>query len=113
MKYFQTGNVIRLKDDTSIVIVVKYTYEYIEWIPINYANTTGHTKLSTYTKEVDCRNCDKNDGGVGLDSNGEECQQCLMTGRYKQIFYGAEEAEFIASNVKEYIINSLTKNFNF
>ena len=85
MEKFQTGNIVRFKNDGYIVIVNKYrtvdtkdgSYDVIDWISFSSANASGITRLENTAT-----------------SDGEEC-------------------EYLASNAKEYIIDRLTKNFEF
>ena len=106
---FKTGNVIKLKGSDSIVIVSNVDSKMTNWISFDSSGCSGGTKNKTGTEKTMCWSCDINDGG-DIDY---DCEDCKGTGEYDKIVYGADKAKFLADNVKEYIIESLTKNFNF
>lgn len=105
---FVTGNVIKTKRG-SIEIVSKVTDESTDTISFDRANSCGYHKNKTYERSDSCYDCDINDGGF-VD---EDCPKCKGTGNYMNTIYGMDKATLLAPNVKEYIIKSLTQNFNF
>lgn len=94
MKTFITGNVIR-SPYGSIEIVIKAEEDYIACIPIDSSNVTiGHTREDKhYNKRCYC----------GGDT---ECE-CKGTGEYIQTILGFDKAEYLASNIKEYIVKNV------
>lgn len=109
MNKFKTGNVIRVRPDFELEIVTSVNSDTISTIFFNHSNSSATRKLKTYTKDELCWDCDINDGGT----SDVECETCKGTGTYTKTIEGAENAEIIASTVKEFIMKALTKNFNF
>jgi hypothetical protein len=103
MKTFLTGNVIKTAYGHIEIVFKVRDDNYIETIPIEYTNTTiGHYREDkTYKRNCDC-------GGFN-----EDCLTCAGSGTDEYEILGFERAEFIAATVKDYIIASITKNFNF
>lgn len=75
MKYFKTGNVIKIKFNATVSIVTKVDKDYFESMLINENNKIQKMLFEDINEENDI--------------------------------------EFIANNIREYIIQSLIKNFNF
>jgi DnaJ-class molecular chaperone len=116
MDKFRTGNVVKLPDG-GIVIIVGYRtvknsyredYRVVDWIPFDFEHSSGATRELTYTnKNKMCYTC-LNDG-----SYPSECTHCNGTGRYDVIVEGMDKAEILSSTIKGYIIDRLTKNFDW
>lgn len=107
MKKFRIGNVVKTAYG-SIVIITKVNDDITSWVSFSYSNSSGATKNKTHMRATTCFCCEKNDGEY--DS---ECEDCKGTGEYEKEIMGMDAAEYLADNVKEYILDSLTKNFNF
>ncbi len=106
MSKFITGNVVKLKNG-SIVIVAGINTDFnnkevVRWISFDYANVSGSTNTKSYNKIREC-----------FCGNDEDCENCKGSGKYTEVIEGFDDAVFLGSNVKDYIIKSLTKNFNF
>lgn len=101
------GNIIKLKTG-SIVIVSKTTSDLTYWVSFDSENCSGVTKNKSCIENSMCWTCDINAGG----SPGYDCKDCKGTGYYDENVPGIDKSILLATNVKEYIIKSLTKNFN-
>lgn len=101
------GNIFKLYNSLHIVTDVddKNTY----WISFDYSNCSGITRNKSYIRKEMCWDCDINDGG-DIDY---ECENCKGTGEYDKQIDGMDKAEFLAETCKDYIIERLTKNFDF
>ena len=108
MEKFRTGNIVKLEDG-SIVIVSNVTEKLTHWISFNTDGSSGATPNITTTEKEMCWECDINDGGSG----DENCTNCKDTGHYMAVIHGMDKATLLGSCVKDYIIDSLTKPFNF
>ena len=111
MSKFSTGNVVKMKSGY-IVIVTEVTDDTTRWISFGASNVSGTTQNKSYTEDAMCWNCNTNDDP---DGNGPDCdcENCKGTGRFKKTIKGMNKAKFLADNVQDYIINKLTKNFDF
>jgi hypothetical protein len=111
-EYFSTGNVVKTKEGYMLIVTkVTTNYkkeDYIEWVSFGSSNVSGGTKVKSGLESRTCFCIENNDGEY--DS---ECEDCKGTGSYKIMVAGMEEATIVGRNVKEYIIKSLTKNFDF
>ena len=107
MKTFRIGNVVKL-DSGSIVIITRVDDEITFWVSFSSSNCSKEIKNKTYMRSETCFCCEHNGGEYDSD-----CEDCKGTGGYKEEAKGMDSAEYLADNVKEYILNSLTKNFNF
>lgn len=105
-KEFSIGNVIKLSG--SIVIIYKIDDKLTHWISFNHENSSGSYPNLTYKETSTCYDCSSNDGISDI-----ECENCHGLGVYVETIDGMDKAEFLANNVKEYIVKALTKNFNF
>lgn len=119
MENFRSGNVIKLKTG-AVVIVSNYRtvktinseYEVLDWISFETDNVSGTTKIKTTTEEY----------VTYVDEDGEECNFCggmcgdncgMTRKRVTNEIPGIDQATYLASSCKEYIINTLTKGFDF
>lgn len=107
MTPFRTGNVVKIPV-LGIVIITKVTDDYANWISFDHENSSGGGKMKDYIREESCFCNEQNDGRYD-----EDCPDCKGTGSYKLKIDGLEKAKVLAPNVKAYIIQSLTKNFNW
>ena len=115
MKKFRTGNIVKIGN--SIVIIDKYRtiktmkekYEVVDWISFTSSNVSGCTRLKPYISDDMCWECNTNDS----DYNDYECEFCKGTGYYKSENDGMSKAVILADNAKYYIMECLTKNFDF
>ncbi len=112
MEKFRTGNVVKLSSG-SIVIITRNSKTYkeedcVEWVSFDSENCSGITNLNPFTRNETCF-CIENNGG----EYDEECEDCKGHGSYPEEHDGMRGAVVLASNVKSYILKSLTKNFNF
>lgn len=108
MSNFKIGNIVK-KENGSIIIITKVKSETTDWIAFDSNNVSGTTNNKTYTKEDLCWTCDVNDGG----KSDSCCETCNGTGTYLKTFNGLDKAVLIGNNVKEYILKSVLKNFDF
>jgi hypothetical protein len=117
MKRFRTGNVVR--DGKKLRIVVGYKYypksEFEEkahyclnWIAFDAANVSGLTRTDDHQTSTSCFCYDQDDYDIE-----NECTYCHNTGSYLIDVKGTDAWEYVAENVKAYIIDSITKNFGF
>jgi hypothetical protein len=99
MKKFRIGNVIKTKEGSIQIVYGVNSDGYTSTIFIDYENSTALHRYKTYTQNeyCDCGNC----------------ENCETNKPYKNTYYGMEDAELVANTVKEWIIKSLSKNFNF
>ena len=104
---FLKGNVIK-SPYGRIEIVIEVKDDYISTIPIDSTNTTmGYTRHNEKRKtRCECIY------ELIDQSLMDACDKCNGTGEVEYEVLGFENATFIASTVKEYIINSLLKNFD-
>lgn len=115
MRKFDTGNIVKI--DNSIVIIYKYrtiditneNYEVVDWISFNHSNVRGSTRLEPYISNEMCWECETNNSEL----NDYECKCCKGTGYYKKENPGMSEAVILSNCAKDYIIKTLTKNFEF
>jgi hypothetical protein len=112
MSKFITGNVVKLKNG-SIVIVTENSKTFkgedcVNWVSFDSSNCSGITNVEPFMRGEACFCCEGNEGECDT-----ECEDCKGTGSYIKKHDGMEGAIILGSNVKEYIIKSLTKNFNF
>lgn len=104
---FRTGNIFKLYGNINIVVSVDD--KLTRWISFDSSNCTGVTKNETYFENEMCWDCDTN----ANDYIDYECKVCKGTGEYKKERLGMDKAEFLADNCKAYIMERLTKNFDF
>ena len=97
MKTFLQGNVIKSAYGSIEIVTKVRDKDYIECIPIDSTNVTiGHAREDkTYNRTCHC-------------NDNPECE-CKGTGEYKQTILGFEKAEFLGSNIKEYIVNNVIR----
>ena len=112
MSKFNIGNVVEIRRGY-IVIITKNSETYkkeacVEWVSFDSANCSGITNIEPFDRGETCFCCEDNEGKYD-----KECKDCKGTGSYMVRHDGMEGAVILGSNVKEYIIKSLTKNFNF
>lgn len=122
MEKFKPGNIIKLQDGL-IVIVYSYRtvksskteYEVVDWISFDMENIRGCTKVKSHTEKEKVFI----DEEVFIDDEDNVCESCetlcdTCTSKLIDVEYpGMDKAKFIASNVKSYIIDKLTTNFDF
>jgi len=106
MREFSTGNVIKNRRGTIEIVSNTNKTDYIETIFLDHSNASAGHRKEDYDIENTCHNCDN-------CNPDPECELCKGTGTYKTTIYGYKHSVLIASTVKQYILNSLTKNFNF
>ena len=99
----RTGNVVKLKSG-NIIIVVSVSDDVTRWVSFEYENMSGTTRNKSYTETKTCWECVEN----GTDS---DCETCKGTGEFEKTYDGMEGSILLASNVKEYIMKKLTKNW--
>jgi len=109
MKNFRTGNVVKLHDGHCIILV-NVTNDDVYWISFSFSNSSGITKMKTEIKKEKCF--------CGYYHNNEhiydeDCDKCYGKGYYDNEISGMDKAEYLADNVKEYILKRLLKNFDF
>ena len=104
MNKFKIGNVIKTKYD-HVEIVIEVKDEYINTIFMDSSNSSAGHKFEDYKINKRCY-C----FGYGLASG---CKDCKGTGEYEKTIYGYKHATLLASDVKQYILDRLTKNFEF
>lgn len=100
MAKFRTGNVIK-NSYGHIVIVTKVTDKNVHWISFDCDNCSGISSKEDEIKVITC------------DCYNDFCEKCNETGIYNQITPGFNNSILLGKTVKDYIINSLIKNFNF
>lgn len=114
MEKFKTGNVVRLASGM-IVIINKYrtvetkyrSYEVVDYISLDMTNVAGSVPVESTTEEEEL-----------FSEDGDKCNcEILCSGCDRKIIkttrHGINDATFLASNVKKYILKRLTKNFEF
>lgn len=107
MQKFSTGNVFKL--ERSIYIVTMVDSELTHWVDFSYSNSSGSFPNITKLKNMQCFKCNTNDS----NEPDYDCDICKGSGYYVSEYTGMDRAVFLASNVKEYILSRLTKNFDF
>ena len=107
MSKFRTGNVV--KHHGSIIIITEVHDDVTHWISFDSENCSGVTQNKTYKRDELCWGCGINDG----EGRDNDCETCHGTGHYEATIKGMDTAKCLAGNVKEYILNRLTKNFEF
>ena len=118
MKRFRSGNVVRLAGTNgSLAIITGYRtvelshppkkHEVCDYVFVNYEGMSGGSRLDTITKEVECTNEYEN------PCCDDTCEECGGTGKVTETEWGMDEAVLVASNVKEWITQTLTDKFNF
>jgi hypothetical protein len=100
MAKFRSGNVIRTKNG-SIEIVCDTTDTLTNTVFLNYENASATHREKTYTQKEYC-SCGERD-----------CDDCRHNTPRTVVYYGMEDATLVAHTVKEWILKSLTKNFDF
>jgi len=117
---FRTGNVVKLAQG-SLVIISGYrrvesktrpntkelNYQVCDYVYVDHENTSSCSKLVTNVKTEKC-SCDMAHG-----ETMEDCEDCDGTGSYEHTDHGMDNATLIATNVKSWIIDTLTNKFNF
>ncbi len=81
---------------------------YFTTIPIDTNRTTIGRWDKNHEREEQCYDCDAHIGYPQSD-----CKTCKGKGTYSKTVLGMESAELLASNVKEYIMDRVLKNFEF
>jgi len=104
---FVTGNVFMLHD--SIGIVYRVDSESTHWVSFSYERSSGVTPNVTKTRQEQCWSCTTNDS----DEPDYFCENCKGTGYFDTEHIGMDRAILLAPNVKQYILERLTKNFHF
>ena len=112
---FNTGNVLKTKYGSLIIITSTRTNTpdklnrgaYYNWVSFDSYNCSGGTYHNTTQEKIHCFD------ECGDFCTNEDCETCGGTGVYMKTYYGLEDAEFLASCVKYYILDRLTKNFDF
>lgn len=110
---YSTGNVVKTKYGNIIIITkvgtgrVNPDDDYYNWISFDSSNCSGGTYYTTTGKTVCC------DDVCGNRCEDEDCSYCGGTGTYAKTEYGLDQATLLGDNVKDYIIKSISKNFNF
>jgi hypothetical protein len=117
MEKFKTGNIV--KDEFgNIHIVVGYRtiksrvdYQVIDWVSFTSENTSGSTRVLESEREEEC-GCFflDNEGNYLIDS---DCRICKGEGSVMRFIPGTTTWTLLGHNCKDYITNSLVKNFNF
>lgn len=114
MKKPITGNVYKLKDSILVIITgsrsgrdTKTRGELWDWVSFEHSNMSGCTYEKAETKTESCP-CELAYGWVD-----EDCEDCRGTGEVEVTYDGMEDATYLADNVKEYILDRLTNNFDF
>lgn len=107
MERFSIGNVFKLNG--SICIVYRVDSELTYWIDFLHSNCSGSFPNITKPSNEMCWDCNTNDS----DEPDYYCETCKGSGYYVGERNGMDRAVFLASNVKEYILSRLTKNFDF
>lgn len=115
MDKFKTGNVVRLHNEYgkgSVVVITEVRDDITHFVFIDASNCSGALKNKTYKASEMCWNCNTNDDP---DGNGPDydCENCHGSGEYMKTWYGMDKAKYLADNVKDYILDRLTKKFNF
>jgi len=108
MNRFRTGNVVKLQDN-KVVIVTEVLSDHIIAIPINFTNSSIHLNHKITEHSFIC-GCTYGDDDGNPDS---ECEICHGSGERNVINKGTVGSKILADTVKEYIIENLTKNFEF
>jgi len=109
---YSTGNVLKTKYGSIIIITkvgtgVQYPEDdYYSWISFDSTNVSGGSYFKTREKVVSCED------QCGHRCEDEDCE-CKGTGKYPRTDYGLDKATLLGSTVKDYIMNSLLKNFDF
>ena len=104
---FVTGNVFKLHG--SISIVYRVDSELTHWVSFSHERSSGSTPNVTKPCQEQCWTCTTNDS----DEPDYGCEDCKGTGYFDTERIGMDRAVLLASNVKEYILERLTKNFDF
>ena len=103
----ETGNVIRDGyGRLEIVTKIDSTSGDIQTLSFDYTSNTSYISKNTKTRMETCL-CD--------DGNGpdDECTQCHGTGEFEHVYFGVDKCKVLGRTVKEYILERLTKNFEF
>ena len=116
----QTGSVYKLMpfgiviiDGVRTVKTGNEEYEVVDWIAFDMRNSRGTIRMKSYHTDIPC-GCTYNDTyGDNSDPVDPDCGVCNGTGIGSIEHSGFEKSTFIAHTCKEYIINTLTKPFNF
>lgn len=112
MSKFETGNVVKLSNGSIVIVVDKITNTKgklcISWISFDAEKCSGITNIEPYTTINTCFCHEHNEGEYDKD-----CLDCKGFGSYSKLNNGMVGSVILGSSVKEYIIKSLTKNFNF
>lgn len=107
MEKFRIGNVVKL-DGSRLVIITSVDSDTTFWVSFDSSNCSGATRNKSYIRMEACFCCENNDGEYDT-----ECKDCKGNGEYPEEINGMVNAKYLADNVKAYIMNKLTKNFDF
>lgn len=112
MSKFHIGNIVKLNSGSIVIISNKRknhkNEDCVEWVSFDSDNCSGTTNIKPFFRSQACFCIEHNEGEYD-----KECEDCKGTGSYQVKNDGMEGAIVLGSNVKEYIVKSLTKNFNF
>lgn len=105
MNKLNIGNVI--KSNGRLEIVTATGDDYTNTVSLEMTSVSFGHKTEDVMEKVEC-------GCVDICNNAmEDCPDCKGTGKREKIRYGSDSAEFLARNVKEYIMDGLSKHFKF
>ena len=115
------GNLVIVTKNTSVENVRKKASDkrewlpYTNWIPIKGRNVYGGTMNESYTtKETcDCQLYMNEDSYIHQEDDHGNCVLCKGTHEIEVVHKGIDTAEYVAEDVKSFIMNAITKNFNF
>jgi len=115
MEKFKSGNVVKLPNGMIVIIygyrtvkLSKTEYQVVDWIDFESENCRGCTKVDSYIEKEE----------VFFDYDSEECPcEVVCDGCKREMVEttipGINSAELLGDNVKDYIIDRLTKKFEF
>lgn len=116
----RTGNVIRdPHGDLWIVVDVHDDgggHDYhkgkatVEAISFDSENCTAVQRLDDHEREDAC-SCEVYDSKDEYAGNDPECPDCKGTGRIKRHIKGWKHSKVLATNVKEFILNGVKRQF--
>lgn len=101
MNRFHVGNVIKVKEGDVCIVTKTDGDGIVIAIPVAYESCEIIMRDKTY-QELEWCDCGEFD-----------CEYCNEDKPYYRTYYGAEDSEFIAPTVKDWIVKSLTKGFGF
>ena len=98
----RAGNVIKTKENR-IEIVIDQDDKITRTISFSFENVMSYIPNLTHVEHSLCSTCSKVQD-CDYYRNGDKCDF---------VQYGINDATFLASSVKEYIIEKMLKNFEF